>query len=389
MYKRALQSLLLIILCWQAQAQQMNESKIWNEVEQQARMLLKESRGLRTNRLVFPRTIVHDSLKVVHSGDWTSGFFPGMLWFLYERTKKEEWLKAAQEFTALMVREPFNGDSHDVGFKVYNSYGNGYRLTKDTAYKRLIIQAAKTLSTRFNPKVGLIKSWDFKWQYPVIIDNMMNLELLFEATRFSGDSSYYKIAVTHANTTMKNHFRADNSSYHVLDYDTVTGQAIEKTTHQGYAPESAWARGQAWGLYGYTMCYRETKNKAYLAQAERIAAFLMKHPALPADGVPHWDYNVPNISAEPRDASAGAITASALYELSNYSKQGKAYRKFADKIMQSLTNIYRSPLQANHGFIMLHSVGHKPVNSEVDVPIIYGDYYYMEALFRKFGRRPF
>jgi unsaturated chondroitin disaccharide hydrolase len=389
MYRRSLQLLLLMVLGWQVQSQQMNEVKIWNEAEQQARMMLAEARQLRTSRLVFPRTTVRDSLKVVHSGDWTSGFFPGMLWFLYERTKKDEWLKAAQEFTALMVREPFNGDSHDVGFKVYNSYGNGYRLTKDTAYRRLIIQAAKTLSTRFNPKVGLIKSWDFKWQYPVIIDNMMNLELLFAATKFSGDSTFYKIAVTHANTTMKNHFRPDNSSYHVLDYDSVTGQVIEKTTHQGYAPESAWARGQAWGLYGYTMCYRETKNKEYLAQAERIAAFLMKHPALPPDGVPHWDYNVPNISAEPRDASAAAITASALYELSNYSKQKQAYRKMADKIMQSLTNIYRAPPGGNHGFILLHSVGHKPVNSEVDVPIIYADYYYMEALFRKFGKRPF
>lgn len=389
MYRRFLQALLFIALSGQVSAQQMNQQKIWTEVEQQTKMLLTEARQLRTNRLVFPRTTARDSLKVVHSGDWTSGFFPGMLWFLYEQTKKEEWRKAAQEFTALMIREPFNGDSHDVGFKVYNSYGNGYRLTKDTSYRRLIIQAAKTLSARFNPKTGCIKSWDFKWQFPVIIDNMMNLELLFEATRFSGDSSFYKIAVTHANTTMKNHFRADNSSYHVLDYDTVTGKVIERTTHQGYAPESAWARGQAWGLYGYTMCYRETKNKEYLAQAERIAKFLLSHPALPADMVPHWDYNVPNINNEPRDASAAAITASALYELSNYSKQGKSFRKAADKIMESLTNIYRSPLQANHGFILLHSVGHKPVNSEVDVPIIYADYYYMEALFRKWKKRPF
>jgi hypothetical protein len=309
---------------------------------------------------------------------------------LYERTNKEEWRKAAQEFTALMIKEPYNGDSHDVGFKVYNSYGNGYRLTKDTAYRRMIIDGAKTLCSRFNPTIGCIKSWDFKkGQYPVIIDNMMNLELLFAATRLTGDSGFYKIAVTHANTTLKNHFRSDNSSYHVIFYDTATGGVVERTTAQGYAAGSAWARGQAWGLYGYTMCYRETKNKEYLAQAERIAAFLLNNPTLPADGVPHWDFNVPNITTEARDASAAAIMASALYELSNYSKQGKNYRNMADKIMQSLTNSFRAPAGTHHGFILLHSTGHKPANSEVDVPIIYADYYYMEALFRKWKKRPF
>jgi rhamnogalacturonyl hydrolase YesR len=382
MHKRALQVLLVLVVSNTVLAQ-----KTWRDAEQQMRLMLKEAREYRNTRQVFPRTIVRDSLKLVHSGDWTSGFFPGMLWFMYERTKKEEWKTAAAEFTALMSREPYNGDSHDVGFKAYNSYGNGLRLTKDTAYKRLIIQAAKTLSTRFNPKIGCIKSWDFHWPYPVIIDNMMNLELLFAATRLTGDSSFYKIAVTHANTTMKNHFRADNSSYHVVDYDTATGQVKEKNTHQGFAAESAWARGQAWGLYGYTMCYRETKNPAYLQQAERIAQFILNNPNLPADAVPYWDYNAPDKAAQPRDASAAAITASALYELSGYSKQGKTFRKAADKILQSLTSHYRSPLQGAHGFILLHSTGHKPANSEVDVPIIYADYYYLEALMRAQKKR--
>lgn len=386
MYRRLLPFALLLCFTQGIEAQGKKQAKVWNEIEQQARNLLNASRQLRNNRRVFPRTQANDSLKLVHSGDWTSGFFPGMMWFLYEGTQKDEWLNAAREFTALMSREPYNGDSHDVGFKVYNSYGNGYRLTGDTAYRRLIIQAAQTLSTRFNPKTGCIKSWDFHWPYPVIIDNMMNLELLFAATRFSGDSSFYRIAVTHANTTMKNHFRPDNSSYHVVAYDTVTGQVVEKNTHQGYAAESAWARGQAWGLYGYTMCYRETKNSEYLAQAERIANFLLTNPTLPADGVPHWDYNVPNISNEPRDASAAAITASALYELSDYSAQGKKFRKAADKIMQTLTSKFRSPIGTNHGFILLHSTGHKPAKSEVDVPLIYADYYYMEAFFRKIRR---
>ncbi|HYC28379.1 MAG TPA: glycoside hydrolase family 88 protein, partial [Chitinophagaceae bacterium] len=369
-----------ILLVFLIASQGVFAQKVWQDAEQQTRLMLKEAREFRTSRQVFPRTIEHDSLKLVRSGDWTSGFFPGMLWFMYERTKKEEWKNAATEFTSLMNREPYNGDSHDVGFKVYNSYGNGFRLTKDTSYKRLIIDAARTLCSRFNPKLGVIKSWDFSktWQYPVIIDNMMNLELLFEATRFSGDSSFYKVAVTHANTTLKNHFRADNSSYHVVDYDTVTGQVREKTTAQGFAAESAWARGQAWGLYGYTMCYRETKNKAYLQQADHIAQFILKN--LPSDLVPYWDYNVPDKSTAPRDASAAAITASALYELSRYSKQGKAYRAAAGKILKSLTDNYRAPLNSSHGFILLHSTGHKPAGSEVDVPIIYADYYYLEAL---------
>jgi rhamnogalacturonyl hydrolase YesR len=364
-------------------AQKINYKKVWADAEEQVRVLVTNVKENRSKQFIFPRTAVHDSLKLVPSGDWTSGFFPGMLWFLYEKTGKEEWRKDATEFTALMFREPYNGNSHDVGFKVYDSYGNGYRLTGDTSYKRLIIDAAKTLSKRFNPKVECIRSWDFgKWQYPVIIDNMMNLELLFEATKLSGDSSFYKIAVAHANTTMKNHFRNDYSSYHVVDYDTVTGKAIGKGTAQGYADESSWARGQAWGLYGYIMCYRETGNKDYLDHAERIASFILNNANLPKDGVPYWDYNLPGFKNEPKDASAASIMASAFYELSQYSKQRKFYTKTADKIIKTLTENYGNPIGSNHGFLLAHSTGHKPAGSEIDVPLIYADYYYLEALLR-------
>jgi rhamnogalacturonyl hydrolase YesR len=326
-----------------------------------------------------------DNLKLVGSKDWTSGFFPGVLWYLYEYTGKKEWRDEAEKFTANIEREKINGGTHDMGFKIYCSFGTGYNLTKDAHYKEVLIQSAKTLSTRFNSAVGVLRSWDHskeKWDYPVIIDNMMNLELLFAATRLTGDSSFYKIAVSHANTTMKNHFRSDYSSYHVVDYDTATGKVIKKTTHQGYANESAWARGQAWGLYGFTMCYRETKNKAYLDHAEHIASFILNHPNLPKDLVPYWDFNAPGIPAEPRDASAAAVIASGLYELSLYSKNGKEYRKAADKIMESLTKYYRAPIGEAKGFILLHSTGSKPSNSEVDVPLSYGDYYYLEALLR-------
>jgi len=374
---------------------------IFSNVEKQTKLMLVEiekakqnkasvtkgaTPGSNTGELVSPRTLEDGKLKLVTSRDWTSGFFPGQLWFLYEYTRNDEWKKEAEKFTANIEREKFNGTTHDMGFKIYCSFGNGYKLTKDAHYKDVIIQSAKTLSTRFNPTAGVIRSWDHnkqKWDYPVIIDNMINLELLFEATKLTGDSSFYKIAFTHAVNTMKNHFRPDYSSYHVVDYDSATGKIIKKTTHQGYSDESAWARGQAWGLYGFTMCYRETKNKDFLNQAEHIASFILNHPHLPKDGIPYWDFDAPNIPDEPRDASAGAVIASALYELATYSKNAAIYKKAADKIMKSLTDHYRSPLGENGGFILMHSTGSKPSNSEVDVPINYADYYYLEALLRK------
>jgi alpha-L-fucosidase len=380
--------------------QQVSVPAVFRQAEEQTEFMLTEipkaqqaksgasgvTPGSAGSALVSPRTLEGGELKLVTSKDWTSGFFPGELWFLYEYTGKQEWKQQAAKYTSNIEAEKTNGGTHDMGFKINCSFGQGYRLTKDAHFKDVIIQSAKTLSTRFNPKVGCIRSWDHhkeQWDYPVIIDNMMNLELLFAATKLSGDSSFYRIAVSHALTTMKNHFRPDYSSYHVIDYDTTTGMVRKKSTAQGYSDESAWARGQAWGLYGYTMCYRETGNKTFLEQAEHIASFILHHPNLPKDLVPYWDYNAPAIPNEPRDASAAAVIASAFYELSTYSKNAKALRAAADKIIGSLTNYYRSPLGENHGFILLHSTGSKPANSEVDVPLSYADYYYLEALLRK------
>lgn len=383
--------IVLLVACMlNANAQKVNVKNEVRTAEQQVNTMLKIidtiSSGPKKN-LVEPRTLVNGRLKMINSNDWTSGFFPGVLWYLYDFTGKAAWKAQAQKFTELIKKEQFSKNTHDLGFMIYCSFGNGYRLTKDTAYKNVIVQAAKSLSTRYNPKTGLIRSWDHnadKWKYPVIIDNMMNLEMMFNATAFSGDSSFYKIAVSHANNTLKNHFRADASSYHVVDYDPENGSVRMKVTHQGYADESAWARGQAWGLYGFTMCYRFTKDPAYLKQAEAIAKFILTHKNLPADKVPYWDYNAPNIPNAPRDASAAAITASAFYELATYSKAA-AYKKEADDILASLTNSYRSPLGGNSGFILLHSTGHLPAKSEIDVPLNYADYYYMEALKRSKG----
>lgn len=352
----------------------------------------EESRERREKRgwgeLTNPRNIEPDgSLHLVPSRDWTSGFFPGELWYMYEYTKNDFWKEKAKKHTALIEREKFNGITHDMGFKMYCSYGNGYRLTNDENYKDILLQSAETLITRYKPNVGILRSWDHnkdKWQCPVIIDNMMNLELLFWAFRETNDSTYYNIAVNHAKVTMKNHFREDYSTYHVIDYDTITGEVLKKNTHQGYAHESAWSRGQAWGLYGYTMCYRETGLPEFLKQAQHIENYLFTHPNMPADLIPYWDFDAPEIPNEPRDASAAACIASALYELSLYDADKSArYKQLTDTIIKNLTLHYRATLDRDKGFLLLHSTGSKPHNSEIDIPIVYADYYFLEALLRK------
>ena len=336
---------------------------------------------------VVPRTINNDgSLQVVAAGDWTSGFYPGVLWYMFELTGDESWKEKAIQYTAELEDEQYNGSNHDVGFRMFCSYGNALRLTGDESHIPVLEQSALTLIARYYENVGCIRSWDFNqenWQCPVIIDNMMNLELLFWASEQTGDPVYADIAYTHAATTMANHFRPDNSSWHVIDYDTISGEVRNRNTHQGYADESAWSRGQAWGLYGYTMTYRLTDHIEFLKQAEKIAGFLLEHPNMPEDLVPYWDYNAPGIPDEPRDVSAAAIMASALYELCRYSEKGAWYKEKADKIMESLGTVYASAPGENYGFILGHSVGARPMNSEVDVPMNYADYYYLEALLRK------
>ncbi|MEL7600621.1 MAG: glycoside hydrolase family 88 protein [Proteiniphilum sp.] len=338
--------------------------------------------------LVSPRTLDENgNLKLVVSRDWTSGFFPGELWYMYEFTKDPKWEKQARAFTTTLEVQKFTKTTHDLGFILYNSFGNGLRLTNDQSYKPILMEAANSLISRYKPNAKIIRSWDHnsdKWQCPVIIDNMMNLELLFWASRESGDSTYYDIAVNHANSTMKNHFRPDYGTYHVVDYDTITGEVLNRHTHQGYAHESTWARGEAWALYGYTMCYRETKDNAYLDQARHVADFIFTNPNLPEDLIPYWDFNAPVIPNEPRDVSAAAIIASALYELSTFSEdKAVQYKEQADTILKNLTVHYRATLHDDGGFLLLHSTGSKPSNSEVDVPLVYADYYFLEALLRK------
>lgn len=337
---------------------------------------------------VFPKTYYaeKDELETSGSGWWVSGFYPGTLLYLYEETGDKELLKEANRIMNVLEKEKFNTSTHDLGFMMFDSFGNAYRLNPSSEYKDIIIQSAKSLATRYNPEVGAIKSWDSKPEdFLVIIDNMMNLDMLFWVTEQTGDSTYYNIAVEHANTTMENHFREDNSSYHVVNYNPETGSVQEKKTAQGYSDESAWARGQAWGLYGYTDVYRETGDEKYLEQAKKIADFMLNHPNMPEDNVPYWDFNAPDIPNALRDASAAAIMASALLELSEYVEGEKAEEYFnsAEQVIRTLsTPEYVAAPGTNGGFILKHGVGHLPANSEVDVPLTYGDYYYVEALKR-------
>lgn len=340
----------------------------------------------------LPRSVRDGDIRYVGMYDWTSGFYPGSLWYLYELTGEESWKKQALEYTLKLDSVQYYTRNHDLGFMMECSYGNAIRLTNNKEYDKVIVQSAKSLITRYREKPGIIQSWDpvihFEegmWETPVIIDNMMNLELLFHASKITGDSIYQNIAITHANNTLKNHFRADNSSYHVVDYNVENGEVIKKTTHQGSADESAWSRGQAWGLYGFTDIYKETKDERYLEQAIKIAEFIKNHPKLPSDQVPYWDYDVEITDSTPRDASAAAITASGLLELINHVDEKKAaeYLAWAKQIIASLSTApYLAEAGTNFGYILKHSSGVIPYNSEVDVPLNYADYYYLEALVR-------
>ena len=337
----------------------------------------------------LPKTINKEGkLETSDYSWWCSGFFPGELWYLYENNPTPELKKYAEMYTDRVEEVKNITYSHDVGFMLNCSYGNGYRLTGKPEYKEVMLTGANSLATRFDERVGAIRSWDFNknvWQFPVIIDNMMNLEFFSWASKASGDESYRKMAISHADKTMNNHFRDDYSCYHVVSYDTITGVPHKKQTHQGYADESAWARGQAWALYGFTMMARETGKPEYLDQAKHIAAFIMNHPNMPADKVPYWDFDAPDIPNVPRDASAASIMASALIELSQLDKsdQANSYLDFAEQQVRSLTSPeYLAAKGSNCNFALMHSTGHLPGNSEVDVPLTYADYYYVEALMR-------
>ena len=337
----------------------------------------------------YPRTTHKDgTLRTSDMGWWCSGFYPGALWYIYEYTGDRSMLELAWKHTLPLKDLLDRHTDHDIGFQIDCSFGNALRLTGDsTAVVPVYVAAARKLAARLNPATGVTLSWDWvrkDWRYPVIIDNMMNLELLTNAARISGDTTLRSAAVTHANTTLKNHFRPDWSSWHLLDYDPVTGEVRSKETVQGHADGSAWARGQAWALYGYTMMYRETGMAEYLNAAENIGEMIIRH--LPEDGIPYWDFNAPDIPDALRDASAGAIMASAFIELSTLTEKASAAETYLETARRQLltfgTDEYLAAYGENGGFLLKHCVGNMPENGEIDVPLSYADYYFLEALVR-------
>ena len=341
--KRKLQTVLLILLIGSLSICKA-QNKISKKIHESYKLAIVQYSALddKLADSLFPRNIDKEGNLVTNRSTWwTSGFFPASLWYLFAYSKdicvKEKALKKLKA----VEKEKLNISDHDIGFKIYCPFGNAMKFTGDSSYTPIIITAANSLTKRFNPRVGLIRSWgdiNNTKEYTVIIDNMMNLELLFAATRLTGDSSYYKIATAQADNTILHHFRDDGSSYHVVDYNPQTGEVMKKRTAQGFADGSAWARGQSWGLYGYTVCYRETKDKRYLHQAEKIADFILNHSNLPADKIPYWDFNAPNIPTALRDASAAAIMSSALFELKNYVSKNKSnqYEAAAIKVLETL-----------------------------------------------------
>jgi len=337
---------------------------------------------------LFPKSLKKDgSLETSKSWWWCSGFYPGTLLYLCTNRWNDSLYNEAQRKLATLEREKFNTGTHDLGFMMYCSFGNNNLLKPSDKNKEILLQSARSLASRFSPVTGCIRSWNAKKpdEFLVIIDNMMNLELLTYATKVTGDSSFYKIAVTHANTTMKNHFRPDYSSFHVVEYSEKTGAVTKRRTQQGANDSSAWSRGQGWALYGYTLMYRETGDQKYLALANHIANYILNHPNLPADKIPYWDFNAPTLPNAPRDASAGALIASALLELSTYNKGPQATTLFnaSEQMLTALASKkYLSPYGENKGFLLEHSVGSLPQNSEVDVPLTYADYYFVEGLLR-------
>jgi rhamnogalacturonyl hydrolase YesR len=356
-------------------------------VSQQMEYAVQIADQVKDSVLVSPRTTENGKIKLVRARDWTSGFFAGNLWLVYDLTGDEKWKEKAIEYTMPLELEQWDGGTHDLGFKMFNSFGKAFQFTGNDSYKNVVIQSAKTLATRFNPKVGCIRSWDHnadKWDFPVIIDNMMNLEMLMWAAKETGNDTLRQIAISHAQTTAKNHFRDDNSSYHVIDYNPETGEVENRNTHQGFSDESAWARGQAWGLYGYTMMYRETGMEEFLIQAEKIAGFILNQKGIKEGQIPYWDFNAPNILDEPYDASAAAIIVSALYELSTYSNNGNEYKEVAGRLLETLSSPeFLATVEENQGFLLKHSTGHLPGGSEIDVPLVYADYYYLESIIKK------
>lgn len=379
---------LLCLACQKQESMQELTARVFERAAAQMELMDKNLDSAAVSNpgvAIYPRSINKEgALWTSNYKWWCSGFYPGSMWYVYEYTGDEKIKELALKYQAGLEPLRFRKDDHDIGFQLMCSYGNCLRLTEDQTCVPVLIDGANSLASRFDPEVGCTRSWSFgKWSFPVIVDNMMNMELLLKAAELGGSDSLKNVALTHARTTMKNHFRDDKSCFHLVDYNPETGEVAGKQTVQGLADDSAWARGQAWGLYGFTMVYRFCKEQDILDHAIAIAEYLL--PRLPEDGVPFWDYDSAEIPNDVRDASAAAIMASGLIELSQYVDAEKAerYLATAEKMLRTLASEeYLCAEGEDYGFLLKHSTGNKNTDSEVDVPLTYADYYFLEALIR-------
>ena len=322
--------------------------------------------------------------------EWCSGFWPGILWMDWSVSKDSEVLRAARGYTEALRDIAYRPCyDHDIGFLMFCSFGKGYEFCPNEDYRRVILASADSLATLFNPLVGTILSWPREvdrqgWPHNTIMDNMMNLDMMFWAAENGGNPLLYDLALTHAKTTLRNHFREDGSCYHVAVYDTLSGDFIKGVTHQGYSDDSMWARGQAWAIYGYTMVYRYTGKKLFLDFAQKVAdIYLRRLKETSDDMVPLWDMDDPRGTSAPKDASAAAVVADALLELQEYvgGEKSREYKEAAIGMLACLSSARYQSREKNTAFL-LHSTGHHPAGSEIDASIIYADYYYLEALLR-------
>lgn len=383
-------AMLLLSSCSKEEVAKLDINNELKYSENQVHRTLSEIKGQDKMPRNIMDSLVHWNLVNIEISEWTAGFWPGTLWYNYENTQSTDDLAAATHYTELL--KPLTtlpAYDHDLGFQLFYSYGNGYRLTGREDYKQIVLNAADTLATLFNPKVGTILSWPREVDngrfapFNTIIDNMINLEMLYWAAKNGGNKELYDIATKHAETTMKYQFREDGGNYHVAIYDPLTGEFIKGQTHQGYSDSSLWARGQAWAIYGYTFVYRETKDERFLKFAEKVAdLYLARLPR--GEFVPYWDFDAPDIPNAPRDASSAAIVASGLLELSqleNDKVKGEVYKNAAENMLIELSSDKYQSRQSKPS-LLLHSTGHYPNGSEIDASINYADYYYIEALTR-------
>ncbi len=354
------------------------------QIKRSLQMIKKDS-------CLLPRSIntLSDQWNMIDVYDWTSGFWPGILWYDYENTRDEVIKHEAERYTNCLIEllNPKHRGDHDLGFQFFCSFVNAYRITENPYYKQIALAGADKLASFFNPKVGTILSWahidkSMGWPHNTIMDNMMNLDLLFWAAKNGGNPDYYRIAESHARVTMENQFRPDYTNYHVAIYDTIDGSFIKGVTNQGYNNESCWSRGQAWAIYGFTMVYRETRNKEYLRFVEKLTEAYLKR--LSDDYVPYWDFDAPSVPERPKDVSAAAVCASALLELSfleDNQSLAAHYWTVAERTLASLSSEKYKCGNQKPAFL-LHATGNLPAGYEIDASINYADYYYIEALYR-------